>query len=166
MAVQSLVSVEEYLNTSYRPDCDYVDGEVQERNLGEREHNRTQREILAYFLAHYPKWREQLFPEQRMRVSATRYRVPDVCLIAQDAPVEPVFTQPPLLCIEILSPDDRISRYLDRLKDYFDMGVPTCWLIDPVAHRGWIATPGHMDEVTDGILRSADFEMPLSEVLE
>ena len=34
MAVGIQVSVEEYLHTSYRPDCDYVDGEVQERNLG------------------------------------------------------------------------------------------------------------------------------------
>ena len=26
MAVGTFVSVEEYLHTSYRPDCDYVDG--------------------------------------------------------------------------------------------------------------------------------------------
>jgi hypothetical protein len=29
------ISVSEYLHTSYRPDCDYVDGVVEERNLGE-----------------------------------------------------------------------------------------------------------------------------------
>ena len=32
MATRTLVSVEEYLATSYRPDCDYVDGKVVERN--------------------------------------------------------------------------------------------------------------------------------------
>ena len=31
--------MEEYLATSYRPDCDYVDGEIEERNLGEKEHS-------------------------------------------------------------------------------------------------------------------------------
>jgi len=44
MATGTLVSVEEYLNTSYSPDCDYVDGEVLERNLGEREHSELQTE--------------------------------------------------------------------------------------------------------------------------
>jgi len=29
------VSVREYLTTSYRPDCDYVDGRIEERNVGE-----------------------------------------------------------------------------------------------------------------------------------
>jgi hypothetical protein len=33
-----LISVEEYLNTTYRPDVDYVDGEIEERNLGEFDH--------------------------------------------------------------------------------------------------------------------------------
>ncbi len=35
MATKALIPVSEYLRTSYSPDCDYVDGEVQERNLGE-----------------------------------------------------------------------------------------------------------------------------------
>ena len=42
MSTKSLISVAEYLNTSYRPDCDYVNGEVRERNLGEMEHARLQ----------------------------------------------------------------------------------------------------------------------------
>jgi hypothetical protein len=44
-----MASVAEYLNTTYRPDCDYVDGEVRERNLGEYEHSRPQMRIGAYF---------------------------------------------------------------------------------------------------------------------
>jgi len=36
------VSVEEYLNTSYRPDCDYLEGELLERNVGEWDHSRLQ----------------------------------------------------------------------------------------------------------------------------
>ncbi len=37
------VSVEEYLRTSYGPDCEYVDGRIEERNLGELEHSILQR---------------------------------------------------------------------------------------------------------------------------
>ncbi|HWZ34412.1 MAG TPA: hypothetical protein VNX18_23900 [Bryobacteraceae bacterium] len=32
------ISVAEYLATSYRPDCDYIDGHIEERNLGEWDH--------------------------------------------------------------------------------------------------------------------------------
>jgi hypothetical protein len=35
---RALVSVEEYVNTSDDPDCNYVDGELVERNAGEFEH--------------------------------------------------------------------------------------------------------------------------------
>ena len=38
---QTLVSVEEYLNTSYDgADREYVDGRIVERNLGEKDHSR------------------------------------------------------------------------------------------------------------------------------
>jgi Uma2 family endonuclease len=165
MAVGTFVSVEEYLHTSYRPDCDYVDGEVQERNVGERDHGRLQREMLFYLAGRYPRLRERLFPELRVQVKATRFRIPDVCVLAEDAPEEQIATTPPILCIEILSPEDRMSRSLERVKDYLEMGVPSCWIIDPAGHRAWVATPGHLDEATDGVLRSGGLEMPLVAVL-
>jgi Uma2 family endonuclease len=165
MAVGTFVSVEEYLHTSYRPDCDYVDGEVQERNLGEFEHGSMQREILIYLSGRYPHLRRRLIPEQRVQVQPTRFRVPDVCILAEDAPKEQIVTFPPILCIEILSPEDRMSRYLERVKDYFDIGVPTCWIIDPVARVAWVATPGNLAEATDGTLRAGEIEMPLDAVL-
>jgi len=43
------VSVEQYLATSYRPECDYVDGAVEERNLGEKEHAILQRVLTILF---------------------------------------------------------------------------------------------------------------------
>src|SRR5947208_3015723 len=101
MAVGTFVSVEEYLHTTYRPDRDYVDGEVRERNLGEQDHGRTQREILFYLAGRYPDVREQLIPEQRVQVKATRFRIPDVCVLAADTAEELIVTTPPILCIEI-----------------------------------------------------------------
>src|ERR1051326_4137326 len=38
MSVGTLVTLEEYLNTAYSPDREYVDGVVVERNVGERPH--------------------------------------------------------------------------------------------------------------------------------
>jgi Uma2 family endonuclease len=165
MAVETRVSVEEYLHTSYRPDCDYVDGKVQERNLGEFDHGSTQSEIVFYLRSRYGL-RRRVITELRVQVKPARFRVPDICVLANDAPREQIITFPPVLCIEVVSPEDRMARYLDRIRDYFEMGVPECWIVDPGARKGWIATPGQLTEATDGILRSAEFEMPLAEVLE
>jgi Uma2 family endonuclease len=166
MAAGTLVSLDEYLNTSYKPDCDYVDGEIQERNLGEKDHSKAQRRVIRYLCAQYPRFAENVYPELRIRIRAARYRIPDVCILSENAPDEQVPAYPPALCIEILSPEDRMSRYLERVNDYFEMGVPHCWIVDPIARRGWVATPGHLDEALDRVLRSGEFEMPLSAVFE
>jgi Uma2 family endonuclease len=110
--------------------------------------------------------RRQLLLEQRVQVKPTRFRVPDLCILRDDAPEEQVIRTPPILCIEILSSEDRMGRYLDRVNDYFEMGVPACWIIDPANRRGWVATPGHIDEAEDGILRFGDLQMPVADVLE
>jgi Uma2 family endonuclease len=161
-----MVSVEEYLHTIYRPDCDFVDGEVRERLWGEYDHSSTMGETLFYLVTRYPTLRKRVLPSLRVRVSATRVRVPDICVLAEDAPEEQVVTFPPILCIEILSPEDTMTRFMEKVGDYAEMGVPACWVIDPVARLAWVATPGRLDEATDGVLRSADFEMPLAEVLQ
>ena len=166
MATGVLVSVEEYLRTGYRPDCDYLDGEVVERNLGEFEHSRTQREILFFLGGHYPQLRERLLPEQRVQVRINRYRIPDICIVAADAVGQKIVTTPPELCIEILSPEDTLTKTMERVRDYLNMGVSTCWIIDPVSREGWVATPGQLHEVPDGILRAEGIEMPLAEVLQ
>jgi Uma2 family endonuclease len=166
MAAGVLVSVEEYLRTSYRPDCDYVDGEVVARNSGERKHSSTQRRIIYFLGDRYPNLRERVYPEQRVQVKATRFRVPDVCIADANAPDEEIFTRPPALCIEILSPADTMTRILERVKDYFGMGVPICWIIDPGRHEGWMAKPGRLEEPSDGILRANGIEMPISQIVE
>jgi Uma2 family endonuclease len=166
MATAALISVDEYLSTSYRPDCDYVDGEVLERNLGDRDHASAQGEIFFYLRTRYPQLLRRLFLEQRVQVSAARFRIPDVCVLAEDAPVEQIVRTPPILCIEILSKEDTMTRIMVRVKDYFQMGVPVCWIIDPALRSAWIATPGNLAEPADGILRAGEIEMSLAEVLE
>lgn len=50
MPSRTLVSVDEYLHTSYDPDCDYVDGAIVERNVGETDHSDCQGRMYAYLL--------------------------------------------------------------------------------------------------------------------
>ncbi len=124
-------SLSDYLRTSFHPDCDFVDGEVQERNWGEFDHAAVQAFLTSWFYQHRHDWALQVLPEMRIRVSERRVRIADVCLVSRSQPVEQVLTHPPLAVIEILSPEDRISRYNDRLTDYRRMGIQNVWVIDP-----------------------------------
>ena len=104
-----VISVEEYLATSYRPDCDYVDGRIEERNLGEFDHGSLQTAIAIYFGTRQKQLGITVVVEQRVQVSPTRFRIPDVCVVLGKTN-EQIFRTPPFLCIEVLSPEDRLSR--------------------------------------------------------
>jgi Uma2 family endonuclease len=168
MPARTLISVEEYLRTSYRPDCDYVDGEVVERNLGKRDHAWLQAAVTAYFFARRREWNIAVFTELRIRVSATRFRIPDVCVILGDTD-EQIPTKPPFLCVEILSPEDRVSRLQERIDDFFKMGVPNLWVLDPETKRAYAATPEEgLREIKSGLLKTENptLELPLTEIFD
>ena len=101
-----LVTVEEYLVSSYMPDREYVDGRLLERKLGEYDHSTTQPILLAWLINHDGEWGTRSRVEQRVQVSETRYRVPDICMLRRDRAIEQIISHPPLVCIEVLSPDD------------------------------------------------------------
>jgi Uma2 family endonuclease len=163
---EALVPVEEYLRTTYDPDCDYVDGEVLERNLGERDHSDLQGELLYYFRARRKSGQLFAFPEQRVQVSKTRFRVPDVCLYVGRKPQDQIFRTPPFLCIEILSPEDRIERTQQKIDDYLNFGVPYVFVINPRDHRAWSYTKDGSTEIRDGVLRTENpsLTIPLAEI--
>src|SRR5579863_660584 len=166
MAARTLISVEEYLATSYRPDCDYVDGEVVERNLGTRDHGWLQAAVTAYLFNRRRQWNITVITELRIRVKETRVRIPDVCVILGDTD-EQVPTQPPLICIEVLSPKDRMKRVQERINDYLEMGVPYVWVLDPATRQASAATPAEgLREVKTGILKTENpsLEVPLTEI--
>ena len=100
----TLVSVDEYLGTSYRPDCEYLEGTILERNVGEQDHSNLQMSLSAYLYNRRAQWGIRVYPEQRVQVKRDRFRVPDVCLVLGAAPAEQIFMRPPFLCVEILSP--------------------------------------------------------------
>ncbi len=137
MATAVNIPLSEYLQTIYEPDCDYVDGELQERNLGEQSHALLQTAIVAIFYANRRAWRVRCPTELRLKVSGDRYRIPDVCVIESSEPIVPVPSKPPLLCIEVLSPEDRLQRMVSRVQDYRTMGVQHIWIIDPESRECW-----------------------------
>jgi hypothetical protein len=113
MATTLQIPLHDYLGTIYRPDREYVDGEIRERNVGKYEHARIQALLARWFGNHEQEWGAQVVTEQRVRVSPTRIRIPDVTLLPLNTQPD-VIVDPPLLIIEILSPDDTYSDTQER----------------------------------------------------
>jgi Uma2 family endonuclease len=160
------VPVSEYLSTDYTPDVDYVDGELLDRNLGERDHSQLQMRLSAYLFNRRTQWRIHVYPGQRVQISPTRYRVPDICVMIGSEPEEQIFTKPPFICIEILSPDDRMSRMQRKIDDFLNFGVAYVWVLDPELREARVYTSTAVREVKDGLLRTENPEIvvPLNEI--
>ncbi len=137
--VLATVPVELYLQTSYRPDREFLDGRLLERNLGEIPHSRLQGFFYWVFRSHEADWRLSALTEQRVQVTATRYRVPDVCIVPFHIEDKRIVRAAPLLCIEILSPEDRMSEMQERVDDYLRMGVKAVWVVDPMRRKAFSA---------------------------
>jgi Uma2 family endonuclease len=164
MSAATLVSLEEYLKTSYEPDCDYVDGVLEERNLGDWDHSNLQTVLTIYLGARARTWNVHVRTELRIRVSPARVRVPDICVISRNDPIEPVPTRPPLVCIEILSPDDRWSRVEKRIEEFLAMGVPHVWVFDPQDRQVFDCTANGRRLVTEETLEAPPVLINLPEL--
>jgi Uma2 family endonuclease len=108
--------------------------------------------LLASFLCEREKqWGIVVALTQRIQVGPTRFRVPDVTVIA-GSPDGQIIRKPPFLCIEILSPRDRLVEMRERVDDYLGFGVRYVWVINPKTRRSWIYTPNGLQESRDGVL--------------
>jgi Uma2 family endonuclease len=147
------LSMGEYLSTVWRPDCDFVDGRSEDRNIGEYNHSRMVMGLIAQLADQEDTCRVFALPSLRLRVAPARVWVADLCLIQRGGPVEQVPTHPPLAVFEVLSGEDRFSRFLEKLEDYRRFGVGNIWVIDPDGLRAYRydtsgLAPVHCGELT------------------
>jgi Uma2 family endonuclease len=133
--VLTFVPIEQYLRTSYRPDVEYIDGYLREKPGVMSVNGRLQSLLSHWFVSHEEEWQVMVGVEIRMRIDASRVRLPDV--IVDHARFWPeTLVEPPLLLIEILSPSDTYGEMRRRIQDYLTMGGKTVWVIDPETRKG------------------------------
>jgi Uma2 family endonuclease len=149
---EPFMTVEEYLHTVYSPDCDYVDGRLEDRNAGEYDHGYLQTLLGTLFTINSTVWGVRTVTAVRMQVSRSHFRVPDLAVLRADGPRERILTHPPLIVIEILSPEDRLSRFHDKLDDYLAFGVENIWVLDPERRVARTALNGELHIVRSGEL--------------
>lgn len=161
------VPLDEYLSTVYEPDCEYVDGVLEDRNVGKKRHSRTQTRLALWLGAHLDGGNFEPLTEQRVKISSAVFRIPDVC-VQPVSDNDEVTERPPVLWVEILSPEDRWSRIDRKIRELQAFGVPTIWIIDPYSHEGWTAGAGvPVTPSQDGVLRceTLGLEVSLGEVI-
>ena len=130
-----LISVTEYLATNYKPSCEYINGVLHAKPLGTRKHGIIQARIAALINANFEGY--EAGSEISVQLSPTKVLIPDVIVQDRKNIQDPYPTEPVHLCIEILSPADRISEAFAKAEDYHAWGVPTVWILDPEARRSW-----------------------------
>ena len=164
MPTAVLVPLYEYLGQTYQPDCDYLEGVLEERNVGELSHGDAQTALAAYFLYRISGFWAVV--EIWVQVKSGRFRIPDVSIVRGGKPLGRIITTPPEVAVEVLSPDDRIAAFQERIDDYLAFAIPCVWVIDPETRRAWIHTNDGSREAKDGILRNpaGDLAIPLSAI--
>jgi len=149
----TLVSLEEYLNTSYEPDMDFVDGVLVRRNAGTKQHATLQSIVAGYFRDLRHTHRVIALTEARMLVdpASGRHRIPDVLVLKIPFQRGRVVTEVPLVVVEIQSPDDNFEDMVERCFDYEKHGAGTILIMDPDKRRSWIFEQGTLRLLGDQI---------------
>ena len=160
MKAGTLISVEEYLNTSYDPDVEYVDGVLVERNVGDEQHSNVQSNVIFALRSKYRNIK--VYPELRSRVTQTRYRVPDVCVTLRPATGQKALLEVAFLAIEILSEDDRMTRVIEKLKEYASNGTSYIWVIDPRLRQMFSFRGNALQEVQSDVIATDDPRLELT----
>ena len=137
----ALISAEEFLATTYKPACEYNDGVLEQKQMPTFKHAFLQLMFLKLVMERFPQF--IAVPELTVRINKDRFLVPDVAVQDRNNIQDPYPTEPIHLCVEILSPTDRMSDTLAKCEEYHAWGVNTVWIADPEERQCWEYKAGH-----------------------
>ena len=128
------VPEEEYLRSTYEPECEYVDGLLLPKPMPTLMHSRLQAFLVALLVREEEEFGIRVYVELRMKVADGRFRLPDVAVytspVSGRAP-----TQAPWLTIEIVSEGELWHDLKSKINDHHLMGVPNILVADPKARE-------------------------------
>jgi Uma2 family endonuclease len=163
MITGALVAVEDYLRLTEKPSREYRDGLLYPKAMPTKLHSIIQRVLVTLLQsASGNKSGAQPFPELTLRISPTKYLIPDVA-VADNFP-GPYPEEPVRHCCEILSREDRLGTMLAKCEEYHTWGVPFCWVIDPVKRAAWEYPSGGEPVRATGSLHAGDIAIGLDDL--
>lgn len=160
MSAAAIVSVEDYLHRTEKPYCEYVDGVLHPKALPTTPHARAQSVLMTLL----DRQGVEALAEVTVRLSATKFLIPDV--LASPVIQSPYPTEPVLVCVEILSPEDRVGAMLAKCEQYHAWGVPFCWVVDPEKQTAWQYRSGGEPEHVErgGTLTAGELSVHLEDL--
>ena len=92
--------------------------------------------------------------------------IPDVSVLRARVSVlyRNTVAEPPLLCVEVVSPSQHPSEMLAKCERYHEFGVPYCWVIDPVDNRAWENHAGMKPAEQTSAISAGDLTVSLYEL--
>ena len=168
-----LVSVEEYIarfvEGGEKPTCEYIDGELIPKAMGTKKHSQVQANITRILGNRYEGTLNPL-PELTARIRETQFFVPDIAVEDLKKPIQGRYAgakEPVLLCVETVSPPDRVGKLFAKCEEYHKWGVPYCWIIDPERKTAWEYFPADVEprKVIED-LTVGEIQLTLDEVFE
>ena len=143
MATATLISSDEYLNTSYAPDLEFVDGVLVRKGTGEQPHGKLIAIVTSFFWQSRKSHGLRVFVATRLQLDPERtHRVPDVLVLEKPYKKGRVVEDVPAVVVEVTSPDDRFDDILDKCFDYEKLGVATTIVMDPNNKRAYLFRQG------------------------
>jgi Uma2 family endonuclease len=167
----TLIATEEYIarfvDGGEKPTCEYVDGVLIPKPMGTKKHSQVQGNIIRLIGDRYDESFNPL-PELTTRLREGQFYVPDLAVEDLSRPIEgryPGPKDPVSLCIEIVSPPDRIGKLFGKCEEYHSWGVPYCWVIDPERKTAWEYFPDDLEprKVKDSIT-AGDIVLSLADI--
>jgi Uma2 family endonuclease len=125
MASKVLITPEQYLATHFEREPELVHGELVEKSLPTFSHGKTQLRLCMLLGGAGSGG-----TEVRMKLAEDLFRIPDFALFEQE-PEKELPESPPLLIVEIASPDDRLRDVEQKLEEYRAWGVAHVWFVEP-----------------------------------
>jgi Uma2 family endonuclease len=166
MSTKTLMSVQEYLHTTFDgADREYLDGEVVERNIGNKSHGRIQLVLASLLRQHESGTGLYVIVEVRHKITETRYRIPDVAAF-EGEPEGEVPSSAPFVAIEVFSPDDRIGYVIPKLEEYRAWGVKHIWAVDPEDRKLFLYGDDGLHEVAALTLPEFGITLTKKEIFE
>lgn len=166
MSTTARVSLDDYLSTHYEPECELIGGELIKKTIGTEDHGDVQSSLLVALRRLLKGTKFKASTEVSFR-HGTDVRIPDVSVYRRGASLyRGVLDEPPILCIEVVSPSQRPNELFAKCDAYHSWGVPFCWIVDPVKESAWEHHANMPLQVVAGTLRAGDIELTIAEVFE
>ena len=127
--------------------------------MAETAHSIVLQSLLLALGIRAKAWNIRVLPLHWVRVGEGPPCVADICVVPLNLPLSEALRNAPLLCVEVVSSDDRLSTMNERVERYLDAGLKVVWIFDPRLRKAYQLVQG------GGLGTATQLTVPGTEIL-